>query len=138
VLAGLDSLGLKVRRDDIRPVLRDFDRPGGARSARIIRRVYSVPWINSLWHIDGHHKLNPWGFVIHGGIDGFSRMVVFMVAANNNRAESMYDAFQGGVNEFGWPSRVRGDRGQENRDVRLAMEHRHGMYPDSLAHNESQ
>lgn len=72
------------------------------------RRQYSVPGPNSLWHIDGNHKLiryqivadNPytflemsykciylidyvvlfvlklpcrWRFVVHGGVDGFSR-----------------------------------------------------------------
>jgi len=30
-----------------------------------------VPWPNSLWHIDGHHSLIRWGFVVHGCVDGF-------------------------------------------------------------------
>ena len=36
---------------------------------------YKVPRPNSLWHIDGHHKLITWGIVIHGVVDGYSRKV---------------------------------------------------------------
>ena len=39
---------------------------------KITRRRYYVPGSNSLWHIDGHHSLVRWRFVIHGGIDGYS------------------------------------------------------------------
>lgn len=45
---------------------------------RVTRRKYSVPCPNALWHIDGNHKLINWKFVIHGGIDGFSRLIVFL------------------------------------------------------------
>ncbi len=44
----------------------------------LTRRTYSVKGANSLWHIDGHHSLIRWRFVIHGGIDGYSRLVVFL------------------------------------------------------------
>ena len=47
------------------------------------RRKYNVPGPNSLWHIDGHHSLVSWGFVIHGGIDGFSRSIVYLKCATN-------------------------------------------------------
>ena len=33
---------------------------------------------NSLWHIDGYHKLIRWRVIIHGGIDGFSRLPVYL------------------------------------------------------------
>ena len=52
----------------------------------IVRRVYKVPGANSLWHIDGHHKLVRWRFIIHGGIDGFSRMIVYLHCSTNNQA----------------------------------------------------
>lgn len=45
------------------------------RRTQILRTEYKVPRPNSLWHIDGHHKLILWGFVLHGCVDGFSRMV---------------------------------------------------------------
>ena len=42
------------------------------------RRQYCVPGPNSLWHIDGHHSLIRWRFVIHGGIDGYSRYITYL------------------------------------------------------------
>ncbi|KIM74567.1 hypothetical protein PILCRDRAFT_79976, partial [Piloderma croceum F 1598] len=30
---------------------------------------------NSLWHLDGHHKLIMWGIIIHGVIDGYCHTV---------------------------------------------------------------
>ncbi len=37
-------------------------------------------------HINGHHKLINWRFVIHGGIDGFSRSIVYLKCSPNNYA----------------------------------------------------
>ena len=54
------------------------------RWATVIARSYRVAGPNSLWHIDGHHSLVTWGFVIHGAIDGFSRLVVFLKCSTNN------------------------------------------------------
>ncbi|KAJ3871875.1 hypothetical protein F5051DRAFT_340238, partial [Lentinula edodes] len=42
-------------------------------------RVYHVSRPNALWHLDGHHKLIRWGFVIHGIIDGYSQMVCLCI-----------------------------------------------------------
>ncbi|EJT52314.1 hypothetical protein A1Q1_04525 [Trichosporon asahii var. asahii CBS 2479] len=87
-----------------------------------LRRVYRVPWINSLWHIDGHHKLNPWKIVIHGGVDGFSRRVVFLRASSNNLAATVEDCFLEATTLWGWPSRVRVDYGGENLGVKKRLE----------------
>ena len=51
-------------------------------------RRYSVPGPNSLWHIDGHHSLISWGFVIRGGVDGFSRLIVYLYCSTNNKADT--------------------------------------------------
>lgn len=40
---------------------------------KLIRRHYVNPGPNFMWHIDGNDKLKPYGFAIHGCIDGFSR-----------------------------------------------------------------
>ena len=40
---------------------------------RLRRRSYANPGTNFRWHIDGYDKLKPYGFPIHGAIDGFSR-----------------------------------------------------------------
>jgi len=75
----LRSLGRRVPRDQIRESIGHVD-PGNSRvcwAVVISRRAYSVAGPNSLWHIDRHHSLVTWGFVIHGGIDGFSRLIIF-------------------------------------------------------------
>jgi len=42
-------------------------------------------------------------------------------ASTNNRAETVLQLFGDAVDEHGMPSRVRGDRGKENRDVSVYM-----------------
>jgi len=79
------------------------------RSSTISRRVYNVPAPNCLWHIDGLHCLIRWKIIIHGGIDGFSRRIIYLRASSNNRADTVLNLFQGTVMECGWPSRVRSD-----------------------------
>ena len=80
----------------------------------ISRRSYSVPGPNSLWHIDGHHSLIRWRFVVHGCIDGFSRMITFLSSNTNNRSKTVFQLFRHATMEFGIPSRVRSDKGGEN------------------------
>ncbi|KAF5889221.1 uncharacterized protein DAT39_021078, partial [Clarias magur] len=58
-----------------------------------------------------------WRFVIHGGIDGFSRLIVYLSAAKNNRPLAVFGSFIGAVQKFGLSSRVRSDKGIENIEV---------------------
>ena len=78
------------------------------------QRTYKVPGSNSLWHVDGHHSLLRWRFVIHGGIDGYSCTVVILRCATNNRAMIAFSAFSEAIDNFGIPSHVQSDRGGEN------------------------
>lgn len=91
------------------------------RRNAIQRRVYSVPAPNCLWHIDGLHCLIRWRIVVHGGIDGFSRRIVYLHASDNNRANTVMNLFRSAVRDCGWPSRVRSDKGGENIEVARAM-----------------
>lgn len=97
-----------------------------SRKARALRRrEYHVSGPHALWHIDGNHKLIKYGLVIHGGVDGFSRSVVFMKCSNNNRAVTVFESFRLAVERFGIPSRIRTDKGTENVEVaRFMIQHR--------------
>lgn len=61
------------------------------------RRQYQVCMPNSLWHIDGMHKLMRWRIVVHTGIDGYSRLPVFLKASTNNTSRTMLHCFLKGV-----------------------------------------
>ena len=75
----------------------------------------------ALWHIKGYDKLVRWRMVIHGGIDGYSRLIMFLRVASNNRAHTVLRAFLQAVNKFGLPCRVRMDIGGENVKVAQFM-----------------
>ena len=90
------------------------------------RREYVVPFINSLWHIDGNHKLIRWKIVIHGGIDGKIHLVTFTGANDNNRANTVTELFVQGTEKCGCPMRVRADHGGENLGVKAEMKAHRG------------
>ena len=77
--------------------------------------------------LDGHHKLIRWKIVIHGAIDGHSRLVVFLQASNNNRASTVYEYFISAIRAYGLPSRIRTDQGRENVTVVRHMLHNRGV-----------
>ena len=49
--------------------------------------------------------------MIHGGIDGYSRLPVFLEVHTDNRAETVLATFLRAVNKYGLPERVRSDKG---------------------------
>ena len=111
----LRAQGINVQRSRIRATIRDVDPQGviARQRLRIHRRVYSVPCPNYLWHVDGNHKLIRWGFVLHHGIDGFSRLVTFGKFSTNNRATTVLEIFREAVARYGHPVRIRTDHGGE-------------------------
>lgn len=119
----LERLNLHVPRERARLSMIRVDPVNvWARRMRVIRRrTYSVSGPNALWHIDGHHSLIRWRIVIHGGIDGFSRLITFMQCNTNNRADTVLNLFVRATERYGVPSRVRSDRGGENIDVARYM-----------------
>ena len=59
-------------------------REGLAVWIQLVQRIADVELLGgryiwcpaqTIWHIDGNHKLIRWRFVVHRGIDGYSRMI---------------------------------------------------------------
>ena len=78
---------LVVDRETVWTALRFLDPDGvTARSRHILhRRVYNARGANYVCHIDGYDKFKPYGFAIHGAIDGYSRKILWLkVLARNN------------------------------------------------------
>ncbi|KAL3988945.1 hypothetical protein ACER0C_013263 [Sarotherodon galilaeus] len=69
-----------------------------------------------LMHIDTNHKLIRFGLVIFGGIDGYSRKIMYLGAAANNRASTALAFFLEAVQKY-----VRGDQGVENVGIARCM-----------------
>ncbi|KAI7789967.1 hypothetical protein IRJ41_014317 [Triplophysa rosa] len=115
--------GLFVQRRRVRETLTQIDPAAAARrwSSAIARRVYHVPHPNSLWHIDGNMRLIRWGFVVHGAIDGKSRLITYLTCNTNNRASTVLTQFVKATCLYGLPSRVRSDHGGENSLIALFM-----------------
>ena len=128
VIRFLRSKGLPVQRRRVWDSIHTVDRFNGINKClqKNPRWVYSVPGPNSLWHNDGLHKLIHWGIVIHACIDGFSRMIVSVLCATNNYADTCLTGFLSGVKEYGLPARVRGDKGAENNSILKYMQQRQG------------
>ena len=79
--------------------------------------------------------------VTHAGIDGFSRLIVYLKCSTNNRASTVYELFLKAVNKYHLPSRVRSDEGGENVLVAQHMLERRGanrgsMLTGSSVHNQ--
>ena len=56
-----------------------------------------------------------------GGVDGFSRIPVYLHCSNNNRSDTVLDLFKDAIHTYGLPSRVRCDKGCENVKVSMFL-----------------
>ena len=75
--------------------------------------------------------------VVHGGIDGYSRLVVYLKCSDNNRAAAVVSLFVSATEEFCWPSRIRIDKGVENAEVKRLMLQRRGEGRGSVLQGSS-
>lgn len=59
------------------------------------------------------HFISRWGISTHGGINGSSRLIVFIKADKDNRASKVLQHFIKTCLQLGVPSRVRSDHGEK-------------------------
>ena len=112
------NYGLVVDKETVRELLKILDPDGvAARSRhRLRRRQYRTKGPNHLWHIDGYDKLKPFGFCVHGAIDGYSRRIMWLeVGPSNNDPSIIAQYFVDCVRQIGGtPRMIRADCGTEN------------------------
>ena len=112
---------LLVRRDTVMRVLRVVDPEGVdcRRRSRLKRRRYITPGPNYIWHVDGWDKLAPFGFFIHGTIDGYSRRILWLeVNSTNKNPRVIANHYLATVGQLkGVPQRIRSDLGTENTNI---------------------
>ena len=75
--------------------------------------------------------------MVHGGIDGHSRLITFLRCSNNNFSETVLSCFLEAIQEYGIPSRVRKDHGGENMQVWEFMEEQRGAGRSSYIAGQS-
>ena len=114
------NYGLVVDKETVREMLKILDPDGvAARSKhRLRRRQYTTKGPNHLWHIDGYDKLKPFGFCVHGAIDGYSRRIMWLEVGPSNDPSVIAQYFVDCVRQIGGTPRVmRADGGTENVNV---------------------
>ena len=104
---------LSVSKEFVRHALKILDPEGVEKRSknRLQRRQYNGKGPNFLWHLDGYDKIKPYGFCIHGCIDGYSRQVMWLeVGRTNNHPGVIANYFLNCVQRIGGTARViRGD-----------------------------
>jgi hypothetical protein len=122
-------------------MFRLMDGEGVAQRKRkcIRRRDYINPGPNFVWHIDGYDKLKPYGFPIHGAIDGFSRRILWLeVGCTNNNPIVVAKFFcKAAIENSMLPCVVRADRGTENVHVQKIQVYFRTEHDDYLAGDSS-
>lgn len=118
VWRALQSRGIRVPRKEVEIILREFDPEGVAtrKQHKLHRREYICPGPNQVWHADGYDKLKPFGFPIHGCIDGYSRKVLWLyVTKSNNLPDNIAAYYLDSVKQQGGcPVELYTDLGTEN------------------------
>ena len=117
------NYGLCVKRQTVVELMWLIDPEGmeKRKAKRLVRRAYFVPGPNFLFHIDGYDKLKPYGFAIHGCIDGFSRRIMWLkVGSSNNDPRVIAKYFLQCIEEVGGvPTLICSDMGTENATIKL-------------------
>ena len=110
--------GIRVARHVVEQLMREIDPEGCERrpAKRLKRRTFFSLGPNFCCHIDGYDKLKPYGFPIHGGIDGYSRKILWLkVARTKNDPKVIANYLLECVHQQGGcPFKVRSDCGTEN------------------------
>lgn len=119
--------GIQLPRNLVQVLLKQIDPAGSdaRKSRRLKRRTYQNPGPDHSWHMDGHDKIKPFGFAIHGAIDGYSRKVIWLkVLRSNNCPNVIGKLYLKALREFGGcPRLLVSDLGTENGIAAASQAH---------------
>ncbi|KAH3788838.1 hypothetical protein DPMN_167000 [Dreissena polymorpha] len=112
---------MKTTHHKVTEVMKILDPEGThlRKAHRLKRRVYCAKGPNYIWHLDGYDKLKPYGFCIHGAIDGFSTKHIWLeVSDTNNNPKLILKYFLDSMKSIEKATRIiLCDAGTENSDV---------------------
>ena len=132
----LKKKGINVPRLAVRHALKMLDPVGveQRKRRRFRRRNYIRPGPNFCWHVDGYDKLKPFGFAIHGAIDGYSRKIIWIeVGPSNNNPMVVTSYYLDAVLQAKCvPCTMRCDLGTETPTLHLYNLILHGIRMDLL------
>ncbi|KAK6172696.1 hypothetical protein SNE40_016306 [Patella caerulea] len=85
--------GIRFPRDEILRLMRivDPERIRVRKRRRLHRRRYICKGPNAVWHVDGYDKIKPFGFCIHGCVDGFGRRIIWLRVGKTNTNPEVID-----------------------------------------------
>ena len=88
-----------------------------------------------MWHIHGYDKLKPFGFPIHGAIDGFSRKILWLnICPSNNDPYIISYFYVNCISNLKCVLRtIKDDRGSENVVVAGMQRYFRGEHQDSMS-----
>ena len=74
------SYRVNIKRDVVIKLLRELDPNGSENRKSRSSQMTAIPisGTNISWHTDGYDKLKPYGLLVHGCVDGFSRKILWL------------------------------------------------------------
>ena len=129
--------GIQVPRETVRLIVKELD-PEGVRERRakiLRRRTYRSPGPNYVWHVDGYDKLKPYGFHVHGCIDGYRRKIIWLkLSRTNNDPAVTGQHFLDAIAKYGGcPLLLRTDNGTENVNMAAIQAYLRSSREDDFA-----
>lgn len=100
----VNGYGLVVDRKTVRELSKILHPEGVELRAKrsLKRRQHRTRGSIFIWHMDGYDKLKPFGFCIHGAIDGFNRRILWLdVGPTNNDPSVICQYFVDHVRQLG-------------------------------------